>query len=95
MITQLADPQWQALWSGPGGERPAVIRPAFGRPGQGAWQAVAVPGAGDWTLRMNYHGRDVWTGLIVSALAVLALAVALVRVRCRRPAVTRSEGERP
>ena len=92
MITQLADPQWEAAWSGPGGERSAAIRPAFGRPGQGAWQAVAVPGAGDWTLRVNYHGRDVGTGLIVSALAVSALAVVLVR--SRGPASTRTEGER-
>ena len=38
-------------------------------PGEGAWQAVAVPGPGAWTLRMGYDDRDVRTGLAVSAAA--------------------------
>jgi hypothetical protein len=92
VISQLADPQWEATWSGPGGARAAAIRPAFGRPGQGAWQAVGVPAAGEWTLRMSYHGRDVYTGLIVSALAASALAV--VWVFSARAPFDPPEGER-
>ena len=92
VISQLADPQWEATWSGPGGPRAAAIQPAFGRAGQGAWQAVEVPAAGEWTLRMSYHGRDVGTGLIVSALAASALAVVWV-VSARAP-TDRPEGER-
>jgi len=72
LISQLADPQWEAVWTGPGGDRPALVRRAFGQPGRGAWQAVEVPGPGRWTLRLRYRASDVLTGLVVSALAAAA-----------------------
>jgi hypothetical protein len=72
IISQLAHPQWRARWrKGQGGVNEASIARVFGgrRPGEGAWQAVAVPGPGAWTLRMDYDDRDVRTGLAVSAAA--------------------------
>lgn len=79
VLSRLADPQWRGEWSGPTGTIPATILRAFGRPGQGAWQAVEVPGQGNWTLRLTYVGEDVWIGLGVSGIAaggLLALALA-------------------
>ncbi|MEJ7638565.1 MAG: hypothetical protein WKF75_11470 [Singulisphaera sp.] len=71
IVSQLAHPQWRAHWRGREGVNPASIARVFGgrRPGEGAWQAVAVPGPGAWTLRMGYDDRDVRTGLAVSAAA--------------------------
>jgi hypothetical protein len=69
LVSQLADPLWEARWVGPGGDRPATIVPVLRLPGQGGWQAVTVPGPGAWTLRLEYSGRDVREGLIASAVA--------------------------
>ena len=73
IVSQLAHPQWRAHWRrrGQGGVNAASIARVFGgrRPGEGAWQAVRVPGPGAWTLRMGYDDRDVRTGLAVSAAA--------------------------
>jgi hypothetical protein len=79
VISQLADPQWRATWSGTGGESPATIHRAFGKPGQGAWQAVEVPGSGDWELKVDYRGDDVWQGLLVSAVALVGWVVLWIR----------------
>jgi hypothetical protein len=79
VISELADPEWEAVWTGPVGDRPAVLSRAFGAPGKGAWQAVAVPGPGRWTLRMMYRGRDVTVGLAVSATAAALGALAYLR----------------
>src|SRR5262249_30880030 len=64
VISQLADPEWQALLRGPRGDRPAVIERVFG-----GWQAVGVPGPGHWRLVLRYRGRDVAIGLAISAVA--------------------------
>jgi hypothetical protein len=90
VVSQLDDPQWRATWVGPGGERPAEVEPVFGRPGRGAWQGVRAPEPGRWTLRLDYVGRDVQQGMIVSALAWLAGAAAFVRWGRER---TANEGE--
>jgi len=74
VLSELADPEWRGVWSGPNGDRPAVIDRAFGRANQGAWQAVRVPGPGSWTLRLRYDGQDVRLGLAVSTLAWAAWA---------------------
>ncbi len=74
LISQLADPEWQAVWRGLEGERVGTITRAFGRANQGAWQLVQVPGPGDWTLRISYRGRDVYVGLIISAISWLVFA---------------------
>jgi hypothetical protein len=79
VISQLADPQWRATWSGTGGETPAMIQRAFGKPGQGAWQSVEVPGPGDWELRIEYRGDDLWQGLVVSAVALAGWVVVWFR----------------
>src|SRR5262249_23076020 len=46
VISELADPEWQAVWSGPGGARPAEVRRAFGVKGRGAWRALGRGGSG-------------------------------------------------
>jgi hypothetical protein len=90
LLSELADPEWRAVWEETGGDRPAVIERAFGRPNQGAWQAVHVPGPGAWTLRMDYAGRDVYQGLAFSGVGLAAWA-GLCLWFGKRP--TRSEGE--
>ncbi|MBV8556653.1 MAG: hypothetical protein JO116_13915 [Planctomycetaceae bacterium] len=69
VVSQLADPQWRARWSGRGGERPATIVPVFRGDRAVGWQGVRVPEPGAWTLHLEYRGWDVQEGLIVSALA--------------------------
>ncbi len=46
LVSQLADPLWEARWLGPAGDRPATIDPVLRLPNQGGWQAVTVPGPG-------------------------------------------------
>lgn len=64
VISQLDYPEWRGVWVGPRGESPAAIARVFG-----GWQAVEIPGRGEWTLRLEYQGRDVRLGLAVSGLA--------------------------
>jgi hypothetical protein len=72
IITQLADPQWRARWTGRDGqaERPAEVLPTFRRDDSaGGWQRVRVPSPGRWVLHLEYAARDVEQGLWISALA--------------------------
>ena len=72
VVTQLADPQWQARWTGRDGQgdRPAEIVPTFRREASaGGWQRVRVPGPGRWMLHLEYVASDVTRGLWISALA--------------------------
>jgi hypothetical protein len=71
IISQLADPQWQARWADEAGEElPARILPTFLRkPSDGGWQRVELPGPGRWTLHIEYIAKDVRDGLAISALA--------------------------
>jgi len=88
ILSQLADPQWEGVWVGAKGEAKTEPLRAFGRPGEGAWQAVRVPGSGDWTLRLVYRGRDVYQGLACAALAWPAFGAAFFafgRERFPRP----------
>jgi hypothetical protein len=84
IVAQLADPAWRATWVGPDGPRPAAIVPAFALPRQGArpeekgWQAVAVPGAGRWTLRLDYDDRAVAASLVVSGVSWLVWPLGFV-----------------
>jgi len=94
VLSELADPEWRATLTGPPGTRAVAVERAFGRPNQGAWQAVKVPGPGDWTLRLNYRGRDVVHGLIVSGGAAAVLAALFVGYG-RGPARGEGEGIRP
>jgi hypothetical protein len=90
VITQLADPQWRARWSGGTGreELPAEILPTLRRNAtEGGWQRVRVPGPGRWTLHLEYVARDVRAGLVISAASwlvwCLVAAAAAVRTRGR------------
>ena len=75
IFSELADPQWQATWTGLDGERAGAIGRAFGRANHGAWQAIQIPGPGDWTLRLNYRARDVELGFGISAVSVIAFGL--------------------
>ncbi len=72
VLSELADPELSATLEGKRGPRPAVIRRTFGRSNRGAWQVVGIPEPGPWTLRLYYRGRDVWQGIAVSGVAVVA-----------------------
>jgi len=90
LISQLAYPEWSAVWSGPGGARPAPIVKVFG-----GWQAVRVPGPGPWTLHFKYRGRDVRLGLAISVLAwSLGTLAFLVRLRSRSRGLNRKPSTR-
>lgn len=93
VLSELADPQWLPEFVSPGGTpQPTPLLRAFGRANQGAWQAVRVPGRGDWTLRLRYRAYDVEQGLAVSGLAWLLLAGLWSR-HGRGPDQTRGEGD--
>jgi hypothetical protein len=81
IVSQLADPQWTALWIGldEQGEVAGEILPAFRRGSHpGGWQRIAVPASGRWTLRLQYDARDVAEGAVVSTIAWLSWIMAAV-----------------
>lgn len=87
VLSQLDYPEWRATLTGPDGPQTVPIRRVFGRKGGGAWQAVEIPSTGSWSLRLDYDGRDVLLGLMISALAwpLVVLAFAWpVRPQCGR-----------
>jgi hypothetical protein len=65
VISQLDDPEWQARWTEPGGEKTAEIVRLFGNR-IGGWQGIPVPGKGRWKLNLTYQGRAARIGLGVS-----------------------------
>jgi hypothetical protein len=80
IVSQMADPQWQAGWTSESGyDRAPAILPTFRRKeSDGGWQRVRVPGPGRWTLHLEYVARDVQQGLAISAAAWLAWGLLLV-----------------
>jgi hypothetical protein len=91
LITQLADPLWEASWEERGGENVTQLEilPAFrsGR-GGGAWQRVLVSHAGPGTLHLQYRARDVERGAWVSLVSGLGWGVFLtILARSRNRAV--------
>lgn len=87
IVTQLADPQWEARWTGDSGleSTTAEILPTFRRkPSEGGWQRIRVPGPGRWSLRLEYQARDVHTGLVISGVSWLAWGAVLGLARWRR-----------
>jgi hypothetical protein len=88
IVTQLADPQWQAHWVGQDGqgEFPAVLEQTFGcEASELGWQRAEVPSHGRWTLHLNYDARDLRHGWFISAASWpiwgLMLAAAAIRSR--------------
>jgi hypothetical protein len=72
IVSQLADPQWEAHWLDQKGRDygTAEILPTFAKPGEpGGWQRVGIPGPGPWLLRLTYEARDVSAGLAISVVA--------------------------
>ena len=81
IVSQLADPQWTALWIGldEQGVVAGEILPAFRRESHpGGWQRIAVPGSGRWTLRLKYDARDVAEGAVVATIAWLCWLVVVL-----------------
>jgi hypothetical protein len=76
VVSQLHYPEWSALWEKGNTSQPAEILPVFG-----GWQAIRVPGPGDWILRLRYRGDDVRAGLAVSAVAWTAWLLTFFRPR--------------
>jgi hypothetical protein len=81
IVSQLADPQWKASWTGVDGQGVfhRKILPAFRKGSQpGGWQCLAVPPRGRWTLRLEYDARDVAEGAAISTVAWLSWMLAAV-----------------
>jgi hypothetical protein len=86
IVTQLADPQWQAHWVGQDGQKelPAVLERTFGRDrDELGWQRVRVPERGRWTLHLKYDARDVRQGWLISAASWSIWGVMLTAVAIR------------
>ncbi|WP_435016080.1 hypothetical protein TA3x_003640 [Tundrisphaera sp. TA3] len=75
LIARTFDPEWEATWVGPSGERPASVSRA-----PGGWIWVASAGEPGWTtLRLRYDGRAARAGLLISAIAWLGWVVVFAR----------------
>ena len=85
IVSQLADPQWVARWSGDWAreERAEVLATFRRKESEGGWQRVRVPGAGRQTLHLDYVARDVTLGLRASALAWVVWGLMLFAVAGR------------
>jgi hypothetical protein len=86
IISQLADPQWQASWCDSRGKDagPAEILQTFHKAGEaGGWQRVAVPGPGCWMLRLEYDAADAAYGLAISVIAWMGWLLGILKVRLR------------
>jgi hypothetical protein len=76
VLSNTFDPEWRAWWSSPSvARRPAEVVKVLG-----GWQGVAVPEPGRWTLHLDYSGRAVWIGLMVSMVAWVAWGLAFLRL---------------
>ncbi len=103
IVSQVADPQWTARWIGLDGqgEFEGEILPAFRKGTKpGAWQRLAVPASGRWTLQLEYEARDVAEGAAISLIAWLSLVVAAIamavwsfRSRPAIPEINQSEAQ--
>jgi hypothetical protein len=83
VLTELWYPRWRAILSGPSGEKVVPIHRVF-RGGQ----AVEIPSAGSWALRLDYDTRPDRLALAVSGLAWLGWFV--LYWRCRAGTARRS-----
>ena len=86
IVSQLADPQWQARWINL--EHPRMtqpdIRPAFRKAGENSgWQCIRIPGAGRWTLGLQYEANDVAIGFLISFIAWAGWLLVLLRTGAR------------
>jgi len=70
------DPEWQAWWTSPEGDR----RPARVEKVLGGWQGVTAPEPGRWTLHLDYPGQAVRVGIGVSVVAWVLWALIYWRV---------------
>lgn len=87
VLSKTFDPEWQAVWVGPEGDRPATVERVLG-----GWQGVRVPGPGRWTLRLEYRGRAALIGLAVSAAAWSIWVWGWARLGGRRAGARRAGG---
>jgi hypothetical protein len=76
VLSQLWYPRWRATLASPTEERPATIVRVFD-----GWQAIEVPCAGSWTLRLTYDPTNDRIALGVSGLAWLGWGLLYWRSR--------------
>jgi hypothetical protein len=100
IVSQLADPQWTAHWFRNDGTwvGDSEIMPTFQKQGEpGGWQRVRVPGAGRWTLRLEYEARDLALGMAVSTIAWVSWLLGAFRagfpLRQSQPVIGRDRTE--
>lgn len=66
IVSQWADPNWQArLANGSGEEKVAEIIAM-----DGGWQGVRIPGPGEWKLTLRYEPKSFRAGAAISAVAL-------------------------
>ena len=88
VLSSTFDPEWQAWWEGPSGER----RPSEVVKVLGGWQGVVAPEPGRWTLHLEYPGRAAKIGLAVSVVAWLGWLAAWLRLGSGRGVASVSGG---
>jgi hypothetical protein len=104
VISQLADPQWNAYWISRDNDRrfDDVVRPVFFKNNEpGGWQSVRVPGKGHWTLHLEYEALDLAQGAAISTVAwvtwllllIVGFRVSVAKPRAVRPRPARGERE--
>jgi hypothetical protein len=89
LVSQLADPQWQASWSSRADGRviQAEILPTFRHERKEVgWQRIRIPEPGRWTLHLEYVADDVRQGIMITAVAwsVWILVLGAWALRSRR-----------
>ena len=75
VLPRLWYPRWRAVLAGPSGEQAAEVVRVFG-----GWQAIEVPSAGSWTIRIWYDTTRDRIALGVSGLAWLGWSLLYWRV---------------
>jgi hypothetical protein len=81
LIAQWADPSWQAQISNNQGQwQPAPIISLAG-----GWQAVEVPGPGQWRLELTYKPASATLGMRISAISWTIFIIGMLYLKLFRP----------
>ena len=83
LVTQLADPQWNAKWTSLDSrlDFDEPPRQAFRKANEpGGWQCIEVPSPGHWVLRLEYEAQDAAIGLGISVIAWAGWTIAVIRM---------------
>jgi hypothetical protein len=80
MISQWADPSWQAELKNENGK--AISSPII--PLAGGWQAIKIPGPGRWTLGLSYKSAQFSRLLFFSGAGWCAAVAGLFFLKCKQ-----------